>query len=297
MRTTSTMIDRKKFLAYVRLIRFNRPIGTLLLLWPTLWALWIAAGGKPDTVIVAVFLLGVVLMRSAGCIINDYADRHVDPHVKRTATRPLATGEITPREALTLFSILSLTALGLVCLMNMLTIQLSVIAMILAVTYPYMKRYTHLPQIHLGMAFGWAVPMSFAAQTESVPMIGWLLFLNVVVWAVVYDTMYAMIDRDDDIRIGVKSTAVLFGNAELLWVGFFQIVFCLLLILIGVYAFLSFYYFTGVGLAIGFSIYHQYLIRHRNRDACLAAFLSNNWIGAVVFAGIVAHYAFISHPE
>ena len=196
------MIDRKKFLAYVRLIRFDRPIGTLLLLWPTLWALWIAGGGKPDAVSVAVFLLGGVLMRSAGCIINDYADRHVDPHVKRTATRPLATGEITPREALTLFSILSLTALGIVCLMNMLTIQLSVIAIILAETYPYMKRYTHLPQIHLGMAFGWAVPMSFAAQTESVPMIGWLLFLNVVVWAVVYDTMYAMIDRDDDIRIG-----------------------------------------------------------------------------------------------
>ena len=218
---------------YARLMRIDRPIGALLLLWPTMWALWIASEGHPDGLIVTVFLLGVFLMRAAGCVINDYADRRIDRHVSRTAARPLATGEASPREALTLFATLAVLAFGLVLLMNPLTISLSVIAVVLAASYPFMKRYTYLPQVHLGLAFGWAVPMSFAAQTAGVPVVAWLLLLAVVLWAVVYDTMYAMVDRDDDIKIGVKSTAILFGESDRFWIGLFQILLVSVLLIIG----------------------------------------------------------------
>ena len=207
---TQAIVDRAKL--YWRLARFDRPIGILILLWPTLWALWFASGGLPDFKILTVFVLGVILMRAAGCVINDYADRDFDPHVERTKQRPIATGHVQPKEALALFAVLSLIAFGLVLLLNTMTILLSIGGAILAAGYPFMKRYTHLPQAFLGMAFGWAVPMAYAAETQSLPLVSWLLYLAVILWALVYDTMYAMVDKDDDLKIGVKSTAILFGD-------------------------------------------------------------------------------------
>ena len=275
---------------YARLMRIDRPIGALLLLWPTMWALWIASEGHPDGLIVTVFLLGVFLMRAAGCVINDYADRRIDRHVSRTAARPLATGEASPREALTLFATLAVLAFGLVLLMNPLTISLSVIAVVLAASYPFMKRYTYLPQVHLGLAFGWAVPMSFAAQTAGVPVVAWLLLLAVVLWAVVYDTMYAMADRDDDIKIGVKSTAILFGESDRFWIGLFQILLVSVLLIIGYQTALGPWYYLGIGAAVLLSVYQQYLIRHRDPGECFKAFLNNNWLGGAVFAGIAVNF-------
>lgn len=207
---------------YAQLTRLNRPIGNFLLLWPMLWGLWIAAKGLPDLKVLVVFVLGVLIMRAAGCVINDYADRDFDGHVKRTTHRPMANGRVSEREALTLFVVLCLVAFGLVLLMNPLTIALSLVAVALAATYPFMKRYTHFPQVHLGAAFGWAIPMAFAAQTGAVAPVAWLLFLSAVLWATIYDTQYAMVDRDDDLKIGVKSTAVLFGQADRAIIGVLQ---------------------------------------------------------------------------
>jgi len=276
---------------YGLLMRVDRPIGTLLLLWPTLWALWIAAEGKPDPYITLVFILGVFIMRSAGCVINDYADRELDPHVARTRARPLAAGHVTPKEALLLFLALCLLALALVLTLNRLTLLLSLAAVPLAASYPFMKRYTYLPQIHLGVAFGWAVPMAFAAQTNSVPPIAWLILTGVVLWAVAYDTMYAMVDREDDIYVGVKSTAILFGELDRLMIGVVQICFFMVMLLVGDQLDLGHYYYLSLALAAGLSIYQQYLIRLREPSACFRAFLNNNWVGAVILLGLIAHYA------
>ena len=271
-------------------MRLNRPVGIYLLLWPTLWALWIAGVGHPDLLVVVVFVSGVVLMRSAGCVINDYADREFDPHVERSRDRPIAAGRVKPKEALALFVILCLGAFGLVLLMNELTIWLSLAGVVLAASYPFMKRYTHLPQVYLGAAFGWAVPMAFAAQTGSVPKVAWLLFVATVLWATVYDTMYGMVDREDDIKIGVKSTALLFGEADRAIIAIIQILFLGALLLIGQAADLGGYYYFGVLLAAALSIYQQYLIRNREPEFCFQAFLNNNWLGAAVFSGLVLHY-------
>jgi len=271
-------------------MRLNRPVGIYLLLWPTLWALWIAGEGHPDLLVVFVFVSGVVLMRSAGCVINDYADREFDPHVERSRDRPIAAGRVKPKEALALFAVLCLGAFGLVLLMNELTIWLSLAGVILAASYPFMKRYTHLPQVYLGAAFGWAVPMAFAAQTGSVPKLAWLLFVATVLWATVYDTMYGMVDREDDIKIGIKSTAVLFGEADRTIIAIIQLLFLGALLLIGQAADLGGYYYFGVLLAAALSIYQQYLIRNREPEYCFQAFLNNNWLGAAVFSGLVLHY-------
>lgn len=275
---------------YARLMRLHRPIGIFLLLWPALWALWIAGDGKPDLLILVVFVLGVVLMRSAGCVINDYADRDIDPHVRRTASRPLAVGRVSTREALIVFVVLCLTALGLVLLLNRLTILLSFPAVLLAISYPFAKRYTHLAQAYLGAAFGWAVPMAFAAQTNAIPPVAWLLFIATVLWAVVYDTLYAMVDRPDDLRIGVRSTAILFGMADRVIVAGVQITLLLVLVLVGQQAKLGFSYYLSLLLAAGLALYQQYLIKERDPARCFRAFLNNNWFGAAIFAGIALDY-------
>jgi 4-hydroxybenzoate polyprenyltransferase len=281
----------ERLAVYARLMRLDRPIGLFLLLWPTLWALWVAGAGRPDPAVCAVFVLGVLLMRSAGCVINDFADRGIDPHVARTRSRPLARGQATPREALILFGALCLAAFALVLTMNRLTVLLSFAGAALAATYPFMKRYTDLPQIYLGLAFGWAVPMAFAAQTGAVPEAAWLLYLATLLWTTAYDTMYAMVDRDDDLRIGVRSTAILFGGADRLGVGLLQAAALLVLVLLGVRLQLGVGYYTGLATAAALALYQQYLIRSREPARCFRAFLNNNWFGAAVFAGLVLHYA------
>ncbi len=286
---TDKLLDRLH--QYALLMRLNRPIGIFLLLWPTLWALWIASEGTPDPLATAVLILGVVLMRSAGCVINDYADRDFDPHVARTHARPLASGRVSSWEAIALFLLLALVAFLLVLLLNWNTVLLSLVALPLAATYPFMKRYTHLPQVHLGVAFGWAVPMAFTAQTgEFPPPLAWLLLTGVVLWAVAYDTIYAMVDREDDIRIGVKSTAILFAEADRAIIGGIQASFLLVLVLVGQKLQLSSFYYAGIAVAAGLMVYQQYLIRNRLPAACFKAFLNNNWLGMAVFAGIFLHY-------
>lgn len=272
---------------YAQLMRLHRPIGTLLLLWPTLWALWIAAHGWPGWHLFTVFVLGVLLMRSAGCVINDYADRDFDPHVARTRDRPIAAGRVSPREALVLFVGVCLIAFTLVLTLNRLTIILSFIGAFLAATYPFIKRYTHLPQFYLGMAFGWGIPMAFAAQTGGVPAVGWALFAANVCWSVAYDTAYAMVDRADDLKVGVKSTAILFGRYDRALVFVFHVLTLMLLVLTGAMADLGLRYYAGLVAAFGFALYQQFLIRRRDRDGCFRAFLNNNWFGAAVFAGLL----------
>ncbi len=279
-----------RLLQYALLMRMDKPIGTLLLLWPTLWALWIAGEGQPDSWIVVVFVVGVFVMRSAGCVINDFADRDLDPHVKRTMSRPIAAKKVTPREALALFTLLSLAALGLVSLMNELTILLSFVGAALAAIYPFMKRYTYLPQVHLGVAFGWAVPMAFAAQTGSTPPIAWLMLVAVVLWAVAYDTMYAMVDREDDIYIGVKSTAILLGEMDRPMVAGLHAAVILVLALIGHRVGMGVWYYSALLISSLLAVYQLYLIRHRDPAGCFHAFRNNNWIGAAVFAGIAVDY-------
>ena len=277
---------------YALLTRLHRPIGILLLLWPTLWGLWIAGNGKPDPVILAIFVLGVVLMRSAGCVINDYADRNFDLHVTRTRDRPMAAGRVTSREALTLFVILSLAAFTLVLQLNPLTIQLSVVAIIFAASYPFLKRYTHLPQFYLGAAFGWSIPMGFAAQTNALPAVVWVLFIANIFWAVAYDTQYSMVDRDDDIKIGVKSTAILFGAYDNLLIGLAHAMTLALLVLAGVLAGLGMFYYLGLVAAAGLAVYQQHLTHNRQRDSCFCAFLNNNWFGAAIFCGLILDYLY-----
>ncbi len=275
---------------YWLLARFDKPIGILILLWPTLWALWIAGNGKPDALVLMVFVSGVVLMRAAGCVINDYADKDFDPHVDRCKLRPIAAGKVKPKEALVVFAVLCLTAFGLVLLMNGYTIGLSFIGAFLAASYPFMKRFTHLPQAYLGAAFGFAVPMAFAAQINEIPLVGWILYLAVLLWALVYDTMYAMVDIEDDLKIGVKSTAILFGKRVREITAGLQIIIMTLLIMVGVIQQLSWPYYAGLIVASGFSAYQQKLIFHYHKPDCFKAFLNNNWFGLAVFVGLALAY-------
>ncbi|KAB7690676.1 MAG: 4-hydroxybenzoate octaprenyltransferase [Plesiomonas shigelloides] len=281
---------REKLSAYWRLMRMDRPIGTLLLLWPTLWALWLAAQGQPNWPVLLVFVLGVVVMRAAGCVINDYADRHFDGHVKRTANRPLPSGDVRPSEARWLFVALVALAFILVLTLNSLTIVLSLVALALAAVYPFMKRFTHLPQLVLGVAFGWSIPMAFAAQMNLLPLSCWLLLLANICWTVAYDTQYAMVDRDDDLRIGIKSTAILFGRFDKLIIGLLQLATLLLLVLVGVLSQLGSLYYWSLLACAALFVYQQQLLKERERDACFQAFLNNNYVGMVLFCGIASSY-------
>ncbi len=276
---------------YAVLTRVDRPIGTYLLLWPTLWALWLAAEGVPDYGVLVVFILGTFAMRAAGCAVNDFADRHIDAHVTRTARRPLATGAVSAREALGVAIVLALIAFALVLTLNRLTIYLAVVALALAVVYPFSKRHTHLPQVVLGAAFSWAVPMAFAAQTGEVPPLAWLVFIVNLLWTVGYDTMYAMADKPDDLQIGVKSTAILFGEFDRHMVGLFQALTLTGLVFIGLRFELGGSYFVGVAVAAALFIYQQVLIHDRQPALCFRAFLNNAWVGLAVFASIVVDYA------
>jgi 4-hydroxybenzoate polyprenyltransferase len=285
---------RTRLTRYGYLARLHRPIGILLLLWPALWALWIAGNGRPDPKIVLIFLLGVTLMRSAGCAINDFADRNFDGQVERTRERPLATGLIKPWEAMMVFAVLALCAFLLVLLLSWETVLMSFVALPLAIVYPFVKRYTHLPQLVLGVAFGWAVPMAFMAVTGTVPAIGWLLFIATVIWTLVYDTQYAMVDREDDLKVGIKSTAILFGEYDRIMIGLLQAAMLGIMLLIGVRAELGLYYHLGLAVAILLALYQQYLIRERQPADCFAAFLNNNYLGMVIFIGLLLEY--LGHP-
>ena len=281
----------KKLPHFVALVRLDRPIGIFLLLWPVLWSLWFAARGIPRLDVLIIFVLGTVLTRSAGCAINDYADRHVDGHVTRTRNRPLASGALTPGDALLAAGVLMLAAFCLVLLTNALTILLAVGALALAAVYPFAKRYTHWPQVVLGAAFAWAVPMAFAAQRDTVTAGAWILFLAVVLWAMAYDTLYAMADREDDRRIGVKSTAILFGRADLAIVGILHAIVLLLLVTLGLLDGRGILYFSALAIAAGLAVRQVYMARHRDPAACIRAFLSNNLSGLVIFTGIVLDFA------
>ncbi len=278
--------------AYEKLIRLDKPIGILLLLWPTLWALWLSSRGQPDWKIVWIFVLGTVLMRSAGCAINDYADRNFDGHVARTRERPLATGLIKPWEALVVAAVLALAAFALVLELNKQTIMLSVAALFIAATYPFIKRFFVLPQAYLGIAFGFGIPMAFAAQTGRVPEVSWLLLLANVFWALAYDTEYAMVDREDDRKIGIRTSAITFGRHDVTAVMICHAIFLLILAWIGWRYALGFYFFAGVLLAGGLAGAHYRMIRDRSAESCLRAFRHNNWIGATVFAGLLINFRF-----
>ncbi len=277
---------------YIALTRLNRPIGILLLLWPTLWAIWIASEGRPDTTILVVFVVGTILMRSAGCAINDYADRDFDAHVARTADRPLAAKKISATEALVIAGVLALIAFSLVVIfLNRLTLYLSFIALFLAASYPFTKRFFAMPQAYLGIAFGFGIPMAFAAETGSVPMLAcWMLIANVF-WTIAYDTEYAMVDRDDDVKIGIKTTALLFGKYDVAIVMFCYLVMLAILAAIGKVIGLGWPYFSGLGIACGIALFHYTMIRNRDRERCFKAFLHNNWLGFSVFCGVIFDYA------
>jgi len=280
----------KKINSYERLMRLDKPIGILLLLWPTLWALLIASAGKPDWIIVLIFITGTVLMRSAGCVMNDIADSQYDGLVERTQYRPLPNKEVTKKEAYWLALALSVLAFGLVCLLNVLTIKLSVLALFLAMTYPLTKRFFVMPQAYLGVAFGFGIPMAFAAVTDAVPAVSWLLLCANVFWAIAYDTEYAMVDRDDDLKIGIKSSAITFGRFDVVAIMLCYGLTLTLLAVAGYQLGLSYAYYVGLGLATGVALYHYCLIRARLREKCFQAFLGNNWFGFFVFAGLLAHY-------
>ncbi len=276
---------------YVALTRLDRPVGIWLLLWPTWWALWVAARGVPNLHEFVVFTLGVVLMRSAGCVINDVADRNLDGHVERTRARPLATGRVTVGEALVLFGVLMLLALGLVLTTNALTVQLALVAALLAASYPFMKRYTYFPQVVLGAAFGWGIPMAFAATGNDVPTVAWLLFVANLFWTVAYDTLYAMVDRDDDLRVGIRSTAILFGSADLTMIGILQALTLGTLVLAGMQWQAGALYWLGLFGALLLFAQQLWSVRSRGREVCFAAFLANNAVGMVIFAGIALDLA------
>lgn len=283
-------LNQGKCQAYIRLMRLEKPIGSLLLLWPTLWALWLATPGVPPLTILGIFIAGVWMMRAAGCVVNDYADRKFDGHVKRTAGRPLPSGAVSEKEARGLFVILVLLSFLLVLTLNTMTILLSVAALALAWVYPFMKRYTHLPQVVLGAAFGWSIPMAFAAVSESVPLSCWLMFIANICWAVAYDTQYAMVDRDDDVKIGIKSTAILFGRFDNLIIGVLQMAVMVLMAVIGWLNGLGGAYYWSIALAGALFIHQQRLTAKRERDACFRAFLNNNYVGMVLFIGVALSY-------
>ncbi|MET0066515.1 MAG: 4-hydroxybenzoate octaprenyltransferase [Candidatus Thiodiazotropha sp.] len=276
---------------YALLVRLHRPIGILLLLWPTLWALWIAGAGAPAWGMVLVFSLGVAIMRSAGCAINDYADRDFDGHVARTRERPIASGLVSPGEAIGVFLVLALLAASLLLFLNWPTRFMSLIALGLATLYPFMKRFTHLPQVILGAAFGWAVPMVFMALTGALPLEAWLMFISAVIWALIYDTQYAMVDREDDLKIGVKSSAILFGRHDNLIIGLLQVLMLGLLTGIGLLAERGQFYYLGLAAGGVLFVYQQWLTRERDPRACFQAFMNNNSFGMVVFLGLVLDYA------
>ena len=283
---------RERLKHYISLTRLNRPIGILLLLWPTLWALWIATEGRPNTTILVVFVVGTILMRSAGCAINDYADRDFDAHVKRTAERPLAAKKISTIEALIVAGVLALSALMLVVIfLNRLTLYLSFVAFFLAASYPYTKRFFVMPQAYLGIAFGFGIPMAFAAETGAVPTLAWWLLVANIFWTIAYDTEYAMVDRDDDVKIGIKTTALLFGKYDVAMVMFCYLVMLAILTAIGKMIGLGWPYFLGLTAACGIALFHYTLIAKRDREQCFKAFLHNNWLGFAVFCGLMFDYA------
>lgn len=275
---------------YALLMRLHRPIGTLLLLWPTLIALWMAADGTPQLPLVLIFIAGVIVMRAAGCVINDYADKDFDGHVSRTKSRPIVSKQVSPREALIVFLVLLLFAFGLVCLTNSMTIQLSFVAFLLATTYPFMKRYTHFPQVILGAAFGFAIPMVYSAMDHSLSIDCWLLYAAAILWAVAYDTLYAMVDKEDDLKIGIKSTAIAFGRYDKYWVAGCHLLMMCLMIILGWQVGCGPYYFLAIVIALGFIFYQQWLIKNRDKEACFQAFLNNQWVGAILFLGTVLDF-------
>ena len=277
--------------AYEKLMRLDKPIGTLLLLWPALWGMWFASPIYQRFEIVLIFVVGTVLMRSAGCVMNDYADRDIDPYVKRTAGRPLAMRRVAPKEALLLAAVLALIAFGLVLFLNKLTILLSVVALLLAISYPFTKRFFPLPQAYLGIAFGFSIPMAFAAYQNHVPPLAWILLAANIFWAIAYDTEYAMVDRDDDMKLNLKSSALLFGVYDVAIVMLCHGLFIAIMAGVGVWLRLGVIYFAGLALAGAFVAWQFKLIKHRDRDACFKAFMNNNWMGAAVFAGLAADYA------
>lgn len=282
----------QKIAPFWQLMRFDRPIGTLLLMWPMLWTLWIAGDGRPSPGVVVIFVLGTIVMRAAGCVINDFADRNFDGHVERTRNRPLARGLVTPKQAIALFLALVVIAFGLVLLTNDLTVKLSFGGLALAFVYPFMKRYTHLPQIVLGAAFSWAIPMAYAAQTGELPPEVWVIYIANVLWTVVYDTFYAMVDRPDDLKIGIKSTAILFGENDRTITAMLQVMTVAALVLVGRRFELGFLYMASLVVVAGLFGWQQYLIRNRQRQDCFRAFMNNNWVGFAVFVGVVLDTSF-----
>ena len=277
---------------WVRLMRLDKPVGIWLLLWPELWALWIAGGGRPEPRILIIFLLGTVVMRSAGCVINDFADRNVDPYVKRTRDRPLAARRVGPREALVLFFVLAAIALYLALQLDFPTLKLAFVAAALTVSYPFLKRFFPLPQFYLGLAFGWAVPMAYMAASGTLPRVAWVLFVTAVLWACIYDTLYAMVDRDDDVKIGVKSSAILFADMDKLIVAIMQLMMLFSLILVGRAMKFGHWYLTGVIAAAVFFVYQQWLIRDRESSRCFRAFQNNQYVGLSVFIGVLLEYVY-----
>ncbi len=275
---------------YALLMRIQKPIGILLLLWPTLWAIWLASAGHPKLKILFIFIMGTVLARSAGCIINDYADKNFDGHVKRTRERPLATRSVSTKEALILFLLLGLSAFATVFFINRLTVMLAILGAMLTMIYPFMKRFTHLPQLGLGFAFSWGVPMAFAAELNQLPWTAWVVFFSAAVWPLIYDTQYAMTDREDDMKIGIKSTAILWGGADIYIIGLLQSVFCLCFVWIGILFHLHSIYFFSLFIASLFFLYQQWLMRDRDPQCCFQAFLNNHWVGMIIFIGIAGSY-------
>lgn len=282
----------KQLHSYALLMRLDKPIGIWLLLWPTLWALWLAGEGRPDQGLFVIFTLGVIIMRSAGCVLNDFADRRIDPYVERTRDRPIASGAVAPSEALLLFVALSLIAIGLATMLNPQAQLLAVVAALLTIIYPFIKRFVSIPQFFLGAAFGWAVPMAFAAQTGQTTRLAWLMFGIALVWAVIYDTFYAMVDRPDDLKVGVKSTAIMFGDLDLFIVAGLQLLMLVALAMVGFMAELGFWYYASVAVAGLCMVWHQWLARNRDGPGCFEAFRKNHYIGLAVFAGILLHYTF-----
>ncbi len=286
-------LDRfPKLPLYIQLMRLDKPVGIYLLLWPTLCALWIAGDGHPSLSNLIIFVLGVIVMRSAGCVINDYADRHVDAHVERTQNRPLAQKVISSKQALLLFAGLCAFAFILVLFTNEFTIYLSFGGLLLAAMYPFMKRYTHLPQVVLGAAFAWAVPMAFAAEQNTLPDVVWLLYIATLTWTVAYDTQYAMVDREDDLKIGLKSTAILFGDGDKMIIGILQAFTLISWLMIASKIEAGWPVYISIAMSGGLFLYHQKLIKYRDREACFKAFLNNHWVGACMFAGLIGHYSF-----
>jgi 4-hydroxybenzoate polyprenyltransferase len=278
---------------YALLARLDRPIGTWLLLWPALWGLWIAGGGRPHPGVLFIFVAGVFVMRAAGCVINDFADRDIDPHVRRTRDRPLAARRVAPREALWLFAVLIAIALYLVTRLDFLTIKLAIIGAALTVSYPFVKRFFPMPQLYLGISFGgWSVPMAFAAERGAVPRVAWVLYIAAVMWAAIYDTMYAMVDREDDLKIGVKSSAILFADMDKLLIGVMQAMMLFALLLAGRSMQFGKWYDAGIGAAGVLFLYQQWLIRKREPAGCLKAFLNNQYVGMVIFVGILLQYLY-----